>query len=290
MEQGVIKAIILSGGKGTRLYPCTSVLSKQMLPIFDKPMIYYPVATLMDSGVRDILLITSPEAVQMYKMLLGDGSQWGINITYAVQKIPDGIAGSFLIGEDFINNDPVCLMLGDNLLYGDQVNGVLSRAFDELVGATIFAYPVDNPQEYGVVEFSTDGEVLSLQEKPSKPRSKYAVPGLYVYDSQVVEIAKTLKPSNRGEYEITDLNLAYMEMGLLRAVQFGENTTWFDTGTHLSMLDASVFVKNVQLDSNRKICCPDEIAFRKGYIDQNQFKYLVQRMPDVEYSQYLAGL
>ena len=280
-----MKGIILAGGAGTRLHPITLVASKQLQPVYDKPMIYYPLATLMLAGIREILLISTPEDVPRFEALLGDGSSWGIDLQYAVQPEPRGIAQAFLIGADFIGDDSVCLILGDNVLYGRMKLDELIAEFDS--GALIFGYPVRDPERYGVVEFDDRGQVVSLEEKPEKPRTNLAVPGLYLYDSAVVETARTLKPSPRGELEITDLNIAYLERGELRAERLGRGIAWLDTGTHESLLEAANFIATIESRQGLKIACLEEIALRRGYLSREAFRKLLDRTPGSPYRSYL---
>jgi glucose-1-phosphate thymidylyltransferase len=280
-----VKGIVLAGGAGTRLHPLTLVASKQLQPVYDKPMIYYPLATLMLAGIREILLISTPQDTPRFQKLLGDGAQWGLSIDYAVQVRPGGIAQAFLVGEGFVAGEPVALILGDNLFYGRM-------QLDEIVagfrgGALIFGYPVHDPQRYGVVEFGPDGRVLSLEEKPKEPRSSLAVPGLYLYDEKVVERTHGLSPSARGELEITDLNRAYLERGELRAVRLGRGIAWLDTGTHQSLLEAANFIATVEHRQGLKIACLEEIAWRRGYVDRTHMQRLVRGMPPSEYRMYL---
>ena len=283
------KGIILAGGSGSRLYPVTLGTSKQLLPVYDKPMIYYPLSVLMLAGIRDILIITTPEDHANFERLLGDGSQWGLNFTYAIQPEPGGLAQAFLIGEEFISGDPCALILGDNLFYGQGLTGLLQRAANQTGGATIFGYPVTDPHRYGVVEFNENGQVISLEEKPEKPRSNYAVVGLYFYDGTVVDKAKNLKPSKRGELEITDLNRLYLEEGSLIVEFFGRGYAWLDTGTHDSLLDASKFVSTIQNRQGFMISCPEEIAWRKGYIDTDQLRIIGKTMKN-GYGEYLIQI
>ncbi len=280
-----MKGIILAGGAGTRLYPLTSVASKQLLPIYDKPLIYYPLATLMLGGIKEYLLISTPEDTPRFQALLGDGSPWGIKIEYAVQPKPDGIAKAFLIGEKFIGNDPVTLILGDNLFYG-------SMKLDDIIGnfksgANVFGYYVKDPERYGVVEFDAARKVVGLEEKPRAPKSNYAVPGLYIYDNDVVEMARNLKPSPRGELEITDLNIAYLKQGRLSVQLLGRGIAWLDTGTHASLLEASTFIYTLEARQGLKIACLEEIAYLRGFIDTDRFKETVGKMPKSPYKEYL---
>jgi len=282
---GIKKGIILAGGAGTRLYPLTLVASKQLQPVYDKPMIYYPLSTLMMAGINDILIISTPQDTPRFEALLGDGKRWGISLTYKVQPEPKGIAQAFLVGEEFICGEAVCLILGDNIFYGKMD---LERIVREMSGgATIFGYPVTDPERYGVVEFDRSGKVLSIEEKPSRPKSHYAVPGLYLYDGQVVEITKNLKPSARGELEITDVNLEYLRRGSLRVEKLGRGIAWLDTGTHMSLLEASHFIGTLEARQGLKIACLEEIAFRMGFIDEAQLEQLIQETPKSSYRDYL---
>lgn len=285
-----MKGIILAGGKGTRLYPITKSISKQIVPIYDKPMIYYPLSVLMLAGIKDILLITSPEHIHMYEDLLGDGNQIGLNITYAIQEEPRGLAEAFIIGEDFIGSDDVALILGDNIFYGYGFTGRLERAQKIREGATIFGYHVTNPEEFGVVEFDVQDKVISLEEKPKKPKSNYAVPGLYFYDNEVIDIAKNIEPSDRGELEITAVNNEYLRRDKLKVQLLGRGMAWLDTGTHKGLLEAANFVEAVQNRQGLYIACIEEIAYIKGYIDQSQLKALAQPLLKTDYGDYLMRI
>ncbi|MBJ6723528.1 glucose-1-phosphate thymidylyltransferase RfbA [Geomesophilobacter sediminis] len=285
MSQGIKKGILLAGGAGSRLYPLTMVASKQLQPVYDKPMIYYPLATLMMAGIKDILIISTPADVPRFQALLGDGSRWGISLTYAVQPEPKGIAQAFLIGEEFLAGDPVCLILGDNIFYGKMM---LDRCIAEFSsGAMIFGYYVQDPERYGVVEFDPAGKVISIEEKPAKPKSNYAVPGLYLYDGRIVEIAKSIQPSARGELEITDINLEYLTRGELTVQRLGRGIAWLDTGTHQSLLEASHFIGTLEARQGLKIACLEEIALRLGYLDCKGMSDAIAATPNSSYRDYL---
>ena len=285
-----MKGIILAGGRGTRLHPLTLTVSKQLLPVYDKPMVYYPLSMLMLAGIRDILVISTPEDLPLFRHLLGDGSKWGLQFSYAEQDQPRGLADAFRVGADFVGGEPACLILGDNIFFGHSLPEILQRAAKLTEGALIFAYPVKDPQRYGVVEFNPDGKVLSIEEKPEKPRSHYAIPGIYFYDSQVVDMAASLKPSARGEIEITDLNLLYLKQEQLRVEALGRGYAWLDAGTHESLLQAATFIQAVEDRQGMMISCPEEIAYRKGYIDKGQLRKLAESMNNNSYGQYLDRL
>ena len=285
MSNGIKKGIILAGGAGSRLFPLTLVASKQLQPVYDKPMIYYPLATLMTAGIQDILLISTPHDTPRFKALLGDGSRWGISISYKVQPEPKGIAQAFLVGEEFIDNQSVCLILGDNIFYGKMYLDKIISEFTS--GARVFGYQVNDPERYGVVAFDTDGKVLSIEEKPQQPKSHFAVPGLYLYDKNIVSVAKAIQPSPRGELEITDINLEYLRRGELMVERLGRGIAWLDTGTHKSLLEASNFIETIESRQGLKIACLEEIALRRGFINCQQMKAVIEATPNSSYKEYL---
>jgi glucose-1-phosphate thymidylyltransferase len=285
-----VKGIVLAGGSGTRLYPLTLAISKQLLPVYDKPMIYYPLSTLMLAGIRDILVISTPQDLPRFEELLGDGSRWGVNFAYAKQPKPEGLAQAFVIGREFVGADNVSLVLGDNIFYGQGFGKLLESAVSRKSGATVFGYYVRDPERYGVVEFDGDGTVLSIEEKPGRPRSHYAVTGLYFYDNQILDIASSLEPSGRGELEITDANLAYLYRDQLRVEVMGRGMAWLDAGTHESLMQSANFIETLELRQGLKICCPEEIAYRQGYIDAEQLERLAYPMSKNSYGQYLLEL
>ena len=284
------KGIILAGGSGSRLHPMTIAVSKQLMPVYDKPMIYYPLSTLMQAGIRDILIITTPVDADVYQLLLGDGRQWGLNICYQQQPKPEGLAQAFLLGEDFIGDSRVCLIIGDNIFYGNRIEDTLKKAVVQNGGASILAYYVNDPERYGVVELDKNNKAVGLEEKPAKPKSHYAVTGLYMYDNEVVSIAKTIKPSARGELEITDINKAYLKRNKLHVELFDRGTAWLDTGTIQSLLDAANFIRVLEERQGLKISCPEEIAFKQNFIDADQLKRLAERLNKSGYGQYLLDL
>jgi glucose-1-phosphate thymidylyltransferase len=282
-----VKGIILAGGSGTRLYPVTQVVSKQLLPVYDKPMVYYPLSTLMLAGIRDILVVSTPQDTPRFEQLLGDGRHWGIRLSYKVQPKPQGIAQAFLVGREFIGGDAVALVLGDNIFYGNELTELLQRASAAKSGATVFAYPVKDPERYGVIEFDAHGKAVGIEEKPKRPKSRYAVVGLYFYDNRVVRIAEGLKPSPRGELEITDVNRAYLERGELQALPMGRGMAWLDTGTHETLLEAAHFIETIERRQGLKIACPEEIAYRQGWIDARALEVLAKPLANSGYGEYL---
>ena len=285
-----MKGIVLAGGSGTRLYPATQVVTKQLLPVYDKPMVYYPLTTLMLAGIRDVLLISTPQDTPRYEQLLGDGRRWGISLSYAVQPEPKGIPQAFVIGAGFVGNGPCALILGDNIFYGHNLAEDLQQSVKKSKGATVFAYPVQDPERYGVIEFDKNRKVVSIEEKPKQPRSRYAQTGLYLYDNQVVDIARKLKPSLRGEFEITDVNLDYLRRGELEVVLMGRGIAWLDTGTHDALLAASMFIETIEKRQGLKVACPEEIAFRMGYIDAAELEALAAGMGGSPYGKYLKSI
>lgn len=285
-----MKGILLAGGSATRLYPVTHVISKQLLPVYDKPMIYYPLSALMLAGIQEVLIISTPRDTPSFQALLGDGSQWGMKLSYAVQPKPEGLAQAFIIGREFIGNDDCALVLGDNIFHGQTLGALLSTAAKRSEGATVFAYPVTDPERYGVVEFGPDGRAISIEEKPAKPKSRYAVTGIYFYDSSVVEVAAGLKPSPRGELEITDVNRHYLEAGKLHVEVMGRGMAWLDTGTHDSLFEAGLFIKTIEQRQGLKVACPEEIAYRQGWIDSDRLKELGARAQKSGYGEYVLSL
>ena len=284
------KGIILAGGKGTRLYPMTLAISKQLLPVYDKPMIYYPLSTLMLSGIVDFLIISTPRDIECFTRVLGDGSQWGLNFNYAIQDHPRGLADAFVVGEAYLGNSHSALILGDNIFYGHDLQDVLAGANQQVTGATVFGYEVSDPARYGVVDFDDNGKALDIEEKPVRPKSNYAITGLYFYDQEVVSLARSIKPSGRGELEITDINRLYLQQGTLAVKLLGRGTAWLDTGTQDSIIDAAEFIRVIEKRQGLKICCPEEIAYRLGYIDMNQLLRLADELKQSDYGQYLARI
>lgn len=284
------KGIILAGGSGTRLYPLTEAISKQIMPVYDKPMIYYPLSVLMEAGIKEVLIITTPRDSETFKTLLGDGTQWGMKFEYKIQEKPNGLAEAFIIGEDFIKEDNVAMILGDNMFYGSHLQEMLKRANERENESTIFGYQVKDPRAYGVVEIDENGKAVSIEEKPQNPKSNYAVPGLYFYTNDVIEIAKGVKPSTRGELEITTVNEEYMKMNKLHVETFGRGMTWFDTGTHDALLETASFVQTIEKRQGMQVCCPEEIAFRNGWITENELSKLADRYMKTDYGKYLKAL